>query len=206
MKKYLTAILFIVLLISISCNTDKSKGRYNTKSAIIYFEQEFAGILQNSVMVFDDYGLKEYVEMKGLFDTIRTHNISIYADGFIYNIDMVNKIGEKQIFSTDNYKINFKNPTKEELEKNFMKEEGVEEFLGKSCIKISIDNPDNKTKGYHLIWEGVPVKTELLIDNYPMRLTAVSIETDKKIPPGFFEVPRGIKIIDKIIDVKANLQ
>lgn len=179
-----------------------SKGKFLVKSAVVEFDSEVMGMKQNMVMFIENYGEQNLVEMKGDFMGMKTHNISIINDGFMYSIDMITKKGIKKPHKIENNPedIDFTSLTAEVMKEFNMKKEGTELYLDKKCDKYSINHPLTKMKGYYLVWKGIPLKTDVTIAGMGMKMLAKKIDLEATIPADKFNIPEGVKITEESTD------
>ncbi len=175
-----------------------SKGKFLVKSAIIEFDTEMMNMKQNMVMYIENWGELNRVDMKGDFMGMKTHNINIIKDGFLYNIDMIQKNGQKTPYKSENKPddIDFTALSEDVMKEFNMKKEGNEMFLGKNCDKYSINHTTTKMKGTYLVWMGIPLKTDISIAGIGMKMTAKNIDLEAAIAPDIFDIPEGIKITE----------
>jgi outer membrane lipoprotein-sorting protein len=175
------------------------KGKYQIKSGIITFASETMGMSQNVTIYFDDYGNKECTETTGEMMGIKSHNLSLTKDGFMYSIDLTNKTGTKMktnINAQKNKDIDFSSLSEEMMKQMHIKKLGTETFLGKTCDKYSIDDPAMKMKGTYVVWNGISLKSEIDMSGIGIKLIAKKIEENATIPADRFEVPKDIKITE----------
>jgi len=176
----------------------ESKGKFLVKSAIIEFDTEMMNMKQNMVMYIENWGELNRVDMKGDIMGMKTHNINIIKDGFLYNIDMIQKKGVKTPYTKENKPddIDFTALSEDVMKEFNMKKEGTEMFLGKKCDKYSINHTTTKMKGTYLVWMGIPLKTDISIAGIGMKMSAKNIDLDAVITPDIFNVPEGISITE----------
>jgi len=166
------------------------KGRYAIKSGIVEYKTETMGMEGRQTLTFDDYGNKEVtdVEMEMMGTKIRT--VTITRDGFIYTLDLDKKTGTKISGSSPN--IDFENLSEQMVKDMKLKKEGKEEFLGKTCEKMSIDYQKVKMKGTFLVYKGVGLKVDTDMGTMKMKLNAEKFVENPEIPASTFEIPADI--------------
>jgi len=176
-----------------------SKGKFLVKSAIIEFDSEIIGMKQNMSMCIDKWGELSFVEMQGELMGMKSHNISIIKDGFEYTIDMTKKTGVKKpyVFKNNPEDIDFSALTPEIMKEFGMTKEGTEVFLDKKCDKYAVNNSLTKMKGYYLVWQGIPLKTEVSVTGMSIKMTAKKIDLSATIPASKFDIPAGVKITEE---------
>lgn len=169
-----------------------SKGKYAIKSGIIEYNGTVMGMQQTQTQIFDDYGNKEVtltqMEMMG----VKTDQHTLTKDGFTYTFDMKEKTGTKTPASPVT-NIDFRNLTEDMKNAMKLEELGKETFLGKSCVKYSLDYDRYQMKGSFLVWNGIPLKTNIDMSGIEVNLEATKIEENPTIPAGTFDVPDDIK-------------
>jgi hypothetical protein len=171
------------------------KGKYAIKSGIVEYKTQMMGMEMKQVLTFDDYGKKEVTEMIAEMMGVKIHTVTLRKDGFIFSYDMEKKTGTKKPVPTmDNTNIDFQNLTKEMVTNMNLKKEGTEEFLGKTCEKITIDYTEMEMKGTYLVYKGVALKVDTDMGAMKMNLLAEKFEENPSIPAEKFEVPADIKI------------
>jgi hypothetical protein len=77
-----------------------------------------------------------------------------------------------------------------------LKKEGTEEYLGKTCEKMSIDYTKISMKGTFLVYKGVALKSETNMGTTKMKLIGEKFEENPSIPAEKFEVPADIKVTE----------
>jgi hypothetical protein len=177
--------------------TATPKGRYAIKSGIVEYKTQVMGMDMKQVLTFDDYGSKEVTEVMAEMMGTKIHTITLRKDGFIYSYDMVKKTGTKKPVPTmDNTNIDFQNLTEEMVKDMNLKKEGTEEYLGKTCEKMSIDYTKMQMKGTYLIYKGVALMVDTDMGAMKMKLTGEKFEENPVIPAEKFEVPADIKVTE----------
>jgi hypothetical protein len=177
--------------------TATPKGRYAIKSGIVEYTTQVMGMEMKQVLTFDDYGKKEVTEMIAEMMGVKIHTVTIRRDGFIYSFDMVKKTGTKKPVPTmDNTNIDFQNLTEEMVKDMNLKKEGTEEFLGKTCEKMSIDYIEMQMKGTYLVYKGVALQSDIDMGTMKMKLIGEKFIENPEIPAEKFEIPADVKIIE----------
>ncbi len=211
-RKIGLALVTISLIISSCSNTSKKeekngvdstkttettketpKGKYALKSAIVEMKSMVMGMEQKQIMMFDDYGAKELTEITASFFGQKSHNITITKEGFVWTIDMIKKTGTKAKIVTD-AAVNFNDLGSEIAKEMNITKVGTVEFLGKTCDKYTIDYKKQQMKGYYLVWNGIPMKTEITVMGMKTSVEATKIEENATIDSNKFEIPKEIKI------------
>ncbi len=169
------------------------KGKYGLKSAIIEMKSMVMGLEQKQILMFDEYGAKECTEVTANLFGQKSHNINITKEGFIYSIDMVKKTGTKMKVPAD-LAVNFNDLGGALVKEMNIKKVGSETFFGKQCDKYTIDFKKQQMKGYYLVWNGIPLKTEITVMGMKTLVEVVKITENATIEASKFEVPKGIKI------------
>lgn len=174
------------------------KGKYAIKSGIVEYKTSMMGMDAKQILTFDDFGNKEMTEVKMDMMGNKFHTVTLNKDGFVYNYDLIKKIGTKtplKIVKTPD--IDFENMTKEMMQDMNMKKLGNEKFLGKNCEKVSIDYKKMQMKGNYLIYMGIPLKVNTDLGTMKMNLLAERIIENPSIPADKFKVPADVKISEK---------
>lgn len=174
---------------------ETAKGKYAIKSGIVEYKTQMMGMDVLQTMYFDDYGKKEAQEVKMEMMGVKMHTLTITKDGFIYSLDMVKKTGTKtEEMGSMTQNIDFQNLSEELAKDMDLKKLGTEEFLGKSCDKMSIDYKKMAMKGTFLVYKGIALKSENEMGGMKVNLIAQKFEENPSIPNDKFEVPADFKM------------
>lgn len=215
MKKSFYAIIISIFLFSCSSNktadveatkdtipqqsTSKPEvgKKYSAKSGMIRFKSEVMGIQQETINYFDDFGNTEVIISK--MEIIKgqvAETRSILKDGFMTELDMSKKTGtkKKMPISANSAGIDFTNLTSEMMSEMNLKNEGNVTFLGKACEKFSIDFKKQQLKGTYVVWQNIPLKTDVLLQGMPMKIEATELQENITIPADLLEIPKGFKV------------
>lgn len=182
----------------------KSNGKYQLKSGIIYMDIENGMMpgISKSILYFDNYGNKECtetnMEMEMMGQKVKVHQLGIIADGYIYTVDLEKKIGTKMKISSqyDPSKIDYNNLNSDVMKEYNLKKEGTETLLGKKCDIYSMSHAKMKLKGKTWIWNGINMKSEMTMSGISIKTTTTKIEENVSVSSSKFVVPKGIKIQD----------
>jgi hypothetical protein len=166
------------------------KGRYAIKSGIVEYKTQMMGMEMKQILTFDDFGNKEKTDIEMEMMGTKIHNITITKDGFIYTLDMESKTGKKIVGNSPN--IDFENLSEEMVKDMNLKNLGTEQFLGKTCEKMSIDYVKLNLKGFYLLYKGVPLKIDTEMGSTKMKLDAEKFVENPQIPDAIFEIPSDI--------------
>ncbi len=171
------------------------KGKYGIKSGIVVYKTQMMGMDAKQTTSFDDYGQKEINDITMEMMGVQVHSATLTRDGFMYNLDLTNRIGTKSPANPMyNASIDFQNLTEEMITEMKLKKEGKEEFLGRTCDKMSIDYEKMRMKGNFLVYKGIALKMDVMVGSTKMLLVGESFEENPAIPAETFEVPADIKI------------
>jgi len=177
--------------------TATPKGKYAIKSGIVEYKTQMMGMDMKQVLTFDDYGNKDVTEVMMEMMGTKIHTVTLHKDGFIYTYDMVKKTGTKSPFyQASSSDIDFENLSEEMVKDMNLKKEGTEEFLGKTCEKMSIDYTKMKLKGTYLVYKGIALKMDADMGTMKMNLVGEKFEENPTIPAEKFEVPADVKITE----------
>jgi len=175
------------------------KGKYAIKSGIVEYKTTMMGMDMKQILTFDDYGKKEVTEI--LMDMMGTkmHSFTLRKDGFVYAYDLVKKTGTKKPFNgSGSTSIDFENLSQEMIKEMNLKKEGSEEFLGKTCEKMSIDYQKLQMKGNFLVYKGVSLSMNTDMGTVKINLTGEKFIENPEIPASKFEVPADVKITESL--------
>jgi hypothetical protein len=177
--------------------TATPKGKYAIKSGIVEYKTQMMGMDMKQVMSFDDYGKKEVTEIMMEMMGTKIHTVTLTKDDFVYTIDMVKKTATKSpSYQGRNQNIDFENLSEQMVKDMKLKKEGTEEFLGKTCEKLSIDYEKMNMKGIYLVYKGVPLMVDTDMGTMKMKLIGEKFEENPSIPAEKFEVPADIKVTE----------
>jgi hypothetical protein len=180
-----------------SANTSVNKERYAIKSGIVEYNTQVMGMDVKQTMTFDNYGKLDIQEVEMDMMGTKIHTVTLTRDGYIYNLDMVKRTGTKSIItSMNNANIDFENLSGELIKKMDLKKLGTEEFLGKTCEKMSIDYKSGGMKGTYLVYKGVALLVDTDMGSMKMKLVAEKFIENPEIPASKFEIPSDITITE----------
>ncbi len=178
-------------------NTIVKKERYGIKSGIVEYNTQVMGMDVKQTMTFDNYGKLDIQEVEMEMMGTKIHTVTLTRDGYIYNLDMVKKTGTKSIVpSMNNANIDFENLTEELITEMDLKKLGTEEFLGKTCEKMSIDYKKGGMKGTYLVYKGVALMVDTDMGSMKMTLVAEKFIENPEIPASKFEIPSDFTITE----------
>ena len=170
------------------------KGRYAIKSGIVEYKTEIMGMPAKQTLIFDDYGQKELTDMEMEMMGTKIRTVTITKDGFIYTLDLEKKTGTRIKGNSPN--IDFENLSEQMVKDMNLKIEGTEDYLGKTCEKMSIDYTKMKMKGTFLVYKGVALQSDIDMGTMKMKLVGEKFEEYPSIPASKFEIPSDIKIVE----------
>lgn len=177
---------------------ETTKGKYAIKSGIVEYKTQMMGMDAKQIFTFDDFGKKEITEVMMEMMGTKIHSVTLNKDGFVYNYDLIKKIGTKRpITLLKTHDIDFENMTKEMMKDMNINKEGSEKFLGKNCEKVSIDNKKMQMKGNYLIYKGIPLKVNTDLGSIKMNLLAEKFIENPALPKNKFTIPTDIKISEE---------
>lgn len=174
---------------------ETTKGKYSIKSGIVEYKTQMMGMDMKQVLTFDDYGKKEVTEM--LMDMMGTkmHSVILTKDGFVYNYDLEKKTGTKNPFyGGGSSSIDFENLSEAMIKDMNLKKLGTEQYLGKTCQKMTIDYEKMKMKGSFLVYKGVALKMDADMGTMKMNLIGEKFVENPELPANKFEVPTDVVI------------
>lgn len=174
--------------------TATPKGKYAIKSGIVEYKTQMMGMDMKQTLTFDDYGAKEATDVEMEIMGVKMHTVTITKDGFIYTLDLEKKTGTK--ISGRSPDIDFENLSEEMVKDMNLKKEGTEEYLGKTCEKMSIDYTKMKMTGTFLVYKGVALKSETEMGTTKINLVGEKFIENPEIPAAKFEIPADIKIME----------
>ena len=177
--------------------TATPKGKYAIKSGIVEYKTQMMGMDMKQTLTFDDYGKKEATDVEMEMMGTKIHTVTLTKDGFVYTIDMVKKTATKNAsYQGSNQNIDFENLSEQMVKDMKLKKEGAEEFLGKTCEKISIDYEKMKMKGSYLVYKGIPLMVDTDMGSMKIKLVGEKFTENPEIPAAKFEVPADVKVTE----------
>jgi len=178
-----------------------SSGKYKLKSAIVTSTIEMPSIHESgtTILYFDNYGQKESLETTAEIKmgdmTIPMHSIKFNQDGFVYDIDLVKKTGRK-IKGGAVMPTNDMSAVSPQMAAQYnIKKEGTEAVAGKECDVISMNNAKMGMTGRVATWNGIGMKSDMVVSGMPVKMEVTTIEENASIPESKFQVPADVKII-----------
>ncbi len=179
-----------------------SGGKYKLKSAIVTSTMEMPTLHETgtTVLYFDNYGQKESLETTAEIKmgdmTIPMHSIKFNQDGFVYDIDLVKKTGRKiqggAVMPTNDMSA----VTPQMAAQYNIKKEGTETVAGRECDVISMNNAKMGMTGRVATWNGIGMKSDMVVSGMPMKMVVTKIEENASIPESKFQVPPDVKIFN----------
>lgn len=217
-KSYLTT-AFIVILMALAWNNLQGQSKRKTGSQIkwrdiekVYIEYEITGMQKGTQKVYiGDWGNKELTILDVVMEMgpmkQRTHTATYLEGDKIYTVDLETNKGtvtENQMRSamSENQAKQFG----EDFMKQFGKEVGSEEFLGKTCRIFEMPDLGTRT----LVWKNMTLKSVTGIGPMKQIMTAVKLisDFDEKIfnLPTNINFEEGSNLQDIMKKMKGNLK
>ncbi len=205
MKKIISAVI-ITLVCFLAVNVHAASKRYEIKNAMVEYKISGAGQTGKETLYISDYGQKEarYTEMAVKLMGFKsvTKTLSLYDQGWVYDIDLKEKKGEKyneseaqKIAQRNTQGVIDSKMTGVVFDKDTLNElkgakKGSETLLGKKCQIYELQNGAIRAS----IYKGIALKTESVFGGMKMTYTATSFDEKAAISQDKFEVPSGVKI------------
>ncbi len=204
MKKI--AIFFIILLMATTAGAQQKASRFAVKSG--YVEYKLTGNTKGTkTYYFDDYGDKTREHEKSVTETkilghtdrTETDKIVIVNDGKYWSIDNIsgeNYQGEVPYFETRKQFLEQMTAAEQkQLADNILhsfggERQGTEEFLGKTCDKVSVMGSPL------LIYKGITLKSETKVMGIEANETATLFKENITIDPAKFTAPTDKKYVN----------
>ena len=186
MKRILTT-LCAVLLVAVAALAQDAPKRYGIKSGQFKTETDMMGQKIVATTYFDDYGITQITKTKVSMMGVSMDMGTLMKDGKTYMINY----GDKQVQEIPAPEtINYMNLTDEAVKKYKVKNEGVEEVAGKSCLVFSMEvsQQGQTAKSKASVWEGIPMKT--VTETMGLSVTQTVVEfKEGPVDASLFEVP-----------------
>jgi len=139
---------------------------------------------------FDQYGQKQYEENFMDFMGEKAGSISLNLDGYQYQWNIGSETGTKMKFAQS--ATDYKNISESEIKRYGIKVLGQEKFLGKDCLKVSMESPAKSTIW---VWNNIPLKTESVFGRMNVLIEAIEVVVGK-VDGSKFEIPSHISFSD----------
>lgn len=172
---------------------EKGKGKYGIKSGIVEYKTSVMGFEAIQTLYFDNYGALEATVTSMEIMGMKTQNVTITKEGYIYTLDLENKTGTKTAIYSGSV-INFEDITDQVTKDWNLKKVGKESVLGKECDKWSMNNESMGMKGHYWVWKGVALKVDADMSSSKMLMEATKFEDNVNVPAEKFEIPADIVI------------
>jgi len=174
--------------------------KYGVRSGIVVYDNSLTNGQEK--LYFDDYGAHEAYYSAPAKSGASARIVTLYFDGWRYQYDVDNKIGEKRQMSMPTGPIvgaipDVWNKPKEAWSAFNVHELEPRTFLGHEAKGYSFDyNGSNKV----WLWEGIPMflqmKTEGGSGDVPT-LKAASVRTDVELPYYAFVIPNDVRLTER---------
>lgn len=196
MKKAATIIIFIVTALLNASGQDANQKPYDIKSGIV--EYGFYGDkVGKGTLWFDDYGMKSamYTEITVKGQTTKEwivingdYQSSWNPANTSSGIRIKNPVLAWSVGASGHETISY---TESVYIKLGMKRYGNEKYLNRACLAFK------GNIGKLVTWHGILMLLDLKTDGSLTHQAAKSVQTNVKIDPKYFVIPRNIKFTDK---------
>lgn len=199
--------LVIALAVSAQSPDYMNQKQFELKSGKVVYKIE--GKTKGTKTIwFDDYGRKQYThtetttKMMGM--TMKSETMQIKDMEYVYDLNLIEKTGTKMKLQEANDMIAVTRSTTSDAELFKMgkqmesdlegREEGTEEFLGRSCKVYFV----GKLNGKSLIYKGIVLKTTMDMGGIlgSTAEEAVAFEENISVPASQFSIPSGFEITE----------
>jgi len=177
--------------------------RYQIKSGIITYDivNSMMKGKMTQVLYFDDYGAKEsretITEFSMMGQTIKSHKIGFFKDGYMYELDLEKKTGGKfKGVMPGGGEMDLSKFSKEMMKEYNVKKVGTETIIGKECDVNSMEYAKMNMKGTIYMWQGLTLKSDVDMGKIKVKTVATKFEENVSIPASKFEVPADFTIED----------
>lgn len=189
--------LFLILFFVCSFNlTAQEQKRYEVRSGKIVMSSAVLGIEQKMRVYFDAYGQLERTEVISAYDGNEIQNLQLRKDGYFYNLDMLNKKGEKTKIDEDDLSshVNFLKLQEDYAGDFKIKKVGAKEYLGKMCEVWTISHDQSSFHAVYYVWQGISLKTDMRVHGLSAKMTTESIDIEIDLDSSIFQIPEGFDI------------
>lgn len=180
-----------------SKNQQSKQGKYSIKSATLELSFETEGparIKAKNILIFDDYGNKEYSELKTEAGAMMdVHQVQIVNNGVYYSINMNEKTGSESNTPLQP-KLYFCEMNEAMKKDKNIKEEGGETILGKPATIYTMNDIENDMKATYSVWQCVPIKIVVSAQGMTVKQTVTKIDETSPIDPAIFSPPTDVKL------------
>jgi hypothetical protein len=173
-------------------STTTSMQLFEVESAYIKFVNHAAGQELIREWQFDKHGERQAEENYLMIMGQKAGDKSVVLDGYIYQWNFDSNKGTKRKFTqtvTDYEKV-----SKKDIERYGIVKHGYEEFLGKNCLKVSMDKPSKATIW---VWKGIPLKTEAVFGGQKVLMEAIEMNVGV-IDASAFKIPDNVNFQEAI--------
>lgn len=171
----------------------------NVKCVVIYYHSRSSIPSANKdiVIYIDNLNNKELVIAKSTIgDTIKKQTV-LKIDSVQYMMsDTIQCIRakRKKNFSLDNLDFSLLN---EETKNSYgITNYGDVIWMGRHCIKYTMNSDTRKLKGEIIVWENIPLKIVIENNGQTEITETYKIETNVTLSVNIFNIPSGIEILD----------
>jgi hypothetical protein len=207
-----TAAFLAAALLLQSCGQEQDSTLKTTPPKVkIYgvangkIQYEYSGAATGSkTTIFANYGMYQRQDDEFTFNSNgqaqKVHSIDITSDSVVYAVNLVDSKATKSKFDFEGFEIYTDNFSKEEKEnfqaayilRNGGKEVGTEEILDRECKVYEMPYMGMKLA----LWNGLTLKSTMVMGQDTMYLTATSIDTDYKPTAADFLPPSDVQLTD----------
>ncbi|MBN1950543.1 MAG: hypothetical protein JW801_05025 [Bacteroidales bacterium] len=163
---------------------------YSIESGYVKFINHAVGQEMIRELWFDQYGNRQYEENYMNMFGEKVGGKSLVIDGFRYNWDYDSQTGNKMKF----YQAvsDYDNISERDIARYGIVKHGNEDILGKSCQKISTEEPVKSTVW---MWNNIALKTEAEFGGEPVIMEAVEI-IEGPVDASLLEIPDDISFTE----------
>jgi hypothetical protein len=197
----------LLLMVSVFLMAQDANDWYASKSGKIKYQYEYAGMLTEYTIIFDDYGKRQVFDLVGKTGGLSDHSRTIITPESMYIVNYE----EKQIIkfpleadreSVDEFGGNSAGGIDlqemvAEVKQGSSGKQGSEVVMGKLCDVYEYAEPMGEFKGKYWIWEGYLMRAEFIDasgEHTFMKVLEITIDTP--VSAREFEVPSDFEVTD----------
>jgi len=185
----------------------ESTTMYASKSGKITYQYEYAGLITQYTIVFDDFGKKQVFDLLGNSEGDGEHSRTIITPEAMFIVNYDDKQIIKFPLEADSESLNEYGGNSAggidlqemvaEVKQQSSGKRGTEVVLGKTCDVYEYEEPSGEFKGKYWIWNGYLMRTEFLDASGEHTFMKVKdIMVDQPISNKEFDVPANFEVID----------
>jgi len=167
---------------------------YAFKTGVIEYESSTLGMKQQVITMFCNFGFTSRTEIISRMLGQSIKQMTLVNDTAIFTLNLIDSIGSYILLDSAETELNFRDLSKEDMEKNQITQSGTDEILEKNCTiyELYIEEQDAQIKNW--VWEGITLKSVSRVGGIKVTMVAKKLRVNVNIPDEKFEVPEGFSV------------